>query len=70
MALDGALNLDDGLHPNTKGVAEITKRILPSVEELIARVRATAARGLQGLGHAAAVHGARNTARGAERGCR
>ena len=40
VALDGGLNLGDGLHPNPKGVAEITKRILPTVEELIARVRA------------------------------
>ena len=30
----------DGMHPNAKGVAEITRRILPMVEELIARVRA------------------------------
>jgi acyl-CoA thioesterase-1 len=40
IALDGGLNLGDGIHPNPKGVAEITKRILPKVEELIARVRA------------------------------
>ena len=40
IALDGSLNLGDGIHPNPKGVAEITKRILPKVEELIARVRA------------------------------
>jgi len=39
IALNGALNLGDGIHPNPKGVAEITKRILPKVEELIARVR-------------------------------
>lgn len=40
VALNGNLNLGDGLHPNPKGVAEITKRILPKVEELIARVQA------------------------------
>ena len=32
-------NLNDGLHPNTKGVAEITQSILPKVEQLIERVR-------------------------------
>ena len=40
VALNGNLNLGDGIHPNTKGVAEITRRILPKVEELIARVQA------------------------------
>jgi acyl-CoA thioesterase-1 len=40
VALDGRLNLEDGLHPNSKGVAEITRRMLPTVEQLIARVRA------------------------------
>jgi len=40
IALDPALNLGDGLHPNPKGVAEITRRFLPMAEELIARVRA------------------------------
>ena len=30
VALNGDLNLGDGIHPNPKGVAEITKRILPS----------------------------------------
>jgi acyl-CoA thioesterase-1 len=39
VAMDPKLNLDDGLHPNPRGVAEITKRILPSVEQLIERVR-------------------------------
>jgi acyl-CoA thioesterase-1 len=38
VALRQDLNLDDGLHPNGKGVAEIIERILPSVEELIRRV--------------------------------
>jgi acyl-CoA thioesterase-1 len=40
VALDARLNLRDGLHPNAKGVAEIVRRILPTVEELIARVQA------------------------------
>jgi acyl-CoA thioesterase-1 len=40
--LDARLNQDDGMHPSGKGVAEIVKRILPSVEELIARARAQA----------------------------
>jgi acyl-CoA thioesterase I len=40
IALDAKLNLADGLHPNAKGVAVIVSRILPKVEELIARVHA------------------------------
>ncbi|HZA01323.1 MAG TPA: arylesterase [Hyphomicrobiaceae bacterium] len=40
VALRQELNLDDGLHPNAKGVAEIIERILPSVEELIRRAAA------------------------------
>lgn len=40
VVLDPRLNLSDGMHPNPKGVAEIVRRILPEVEELIARVRA------------------------------
>jgi len=40
ITLDAKLNLDDGMHPNAKGVAEITTRILPTVEQLIERVRA------------------------------
>jgi acyl-CoA thioesterase-1 len=39
VALNSDLNLGDGIHPNSRGVVEITKRILPLVEELIARVR-------------------------------
>ena len=39
VALDAKLNLQDGLHPTGEGVGEITKRILPKVEELITRVR-------------------------------
>ncbi len=40
VAADTKLNMGDGLHPTGAGVAEIVKRILPKVEELIARVRA------------------------------
>jgi acyl-CoA thioesterase-1 len=39
VAADPALNLDDGLHPNTKGISIIVERILPKVEELIAAVK-------------------------------
>ncbi len=35
--LNPKLNLDDGMHPTSKGVAEIVKRILPATEELIER---------------------------------
>ncbi len=49
VALNGDLNLGDGIHPNPKGVAEITKRILPTVEELIARVRARQTAGSEGI---------------------
>jgi acyl-CoA thioesterase-1 len=48
VALNEALNLGDGIHPNAKGVAEITKRILPTVEKLIERVRARQARNAKG----------------------
>jgi len=34
------LKLPDGLHPNAKGVDEIVRRILPKVDELIARIKA------------------------------
>jgi acyl-CoA thioesterase I len=37
VVLDAKLNQNDGMHPSGKGVAEIVKRMLPSVEELIAR---------------------------------
>lgn len=40
VALDAALNLPDGMHPNEAGVAVIVERILPAVEELIARIEA------------------------------
>ena len=39
VALNADLNLGDGLHPNGRGVAEITKRILPTVEQMMVRVR-------------------------------
>lgn len=45
VALDPALNLDDGMHPNGKGVGEIVNRMLPAVEKLLNKViagRATA----------------------------
>jgi acyl-CoA thioesterase-1 len=48
VALDGKLNLGDGMHPNAQGVAEIVRRILPMVEQLIARVRARQAAGSRG----------------------
>ena len=40
VALDPKLNLADGLHPTAEGVAIITQRIAPKVEELVARARA------------------------------
>ena len=39
VALDPRLNLADGLHPTAEGVAVITQRIAPKVEELILAVR-------------------------------
>lgn len=39
VALDAGLNLDDGLHPNTRGVDKVVAGILPSVEDLILRVK-------------------------------
>jgi acyl-CoA thioesterase-1 len=42
VALDPALNQPDGLHPNPAGVRAIVARILPTVEALIARIRAGA----------------------------
>jgi len=40
VAADPKLNQGDGLHPNTAGVDAIVARILPRVEELIAKARA------------------------------
>jgi acyl-CoA thioesterase-1 len=34
------LNLQDGVHPNAAGIDAIVARILPQVEELVARVQA------------------------------
>lgn len=41
VAAEAALNLEDGMHPNAQGIAVIVERILPTVEELLAQVRAT-----------------------------
>lgn len=40
VVLDTKLNLDDGMHPTGEGVGVIVSRILPTVEQLIERVRA------------------------------
>jgi acyl-CoA thioesterase-1 len=40
VATDPKLNQADGMHPNAAGVDVIVTRIMPQVEELIARVRA------------------------------
>ena len=39
VAADASLNQADGIHPTAAGVDEIVARILPAVEELIARAR-------------------------------
>ena len=39
VAADRGLNLDDGMHPNAKGISVIAGRILPKVEELIGAVK-------------------------------
>ena len=39
VAADAKLNQADGMHPNPAGVAIIVSRILPKVEELIAKAR-------------------------------
>ncbi len=39
VAAQPQLNLADGIHPNAKGIDVIVERILPKVEELIARVK-------------------------------
>jgi acyl-CoA thioesterase-1 len=41
VAADPKLNQHDGMHPTAAGVAVIVARIMPQVEELIARVRET-----------------------------
>ncbi len=40
VVLNTKFNQDDGMHPNAKGVAEIVRQMLPSVEELIVKVEA------------------------------
>jgi acyl-CoA thioesterase-1 len=40
VVLNARLNQNDGMHPNSKGVAEIVRQIIPSVEELIAKAEA------------------------------
>ncbi|MFZ2077214.1 MAG: arylesterase [Xanthobacteraceae bacterium] len=40
VAAEHTLLQQDGMHPNAAGVAVIARRILPTVQELIARVRA------------------------------
>lgn len=44
VALRPELNLGDGIHPNAKGVAVIVRAIMPSVDALIAEIRARRAR--------------------------
>ena len=39
VAMRPELNLDDGMHPNAKGVDAIVAAILPAVEGLVERVR-------------------------------
>lgn len=41
VATDAKLNLDDGLHPNARGIVTIVENILPKVEELIERAAST-----------------------------
>lgn len=38
IAFDKSMNLDDGMHPNAKGVAKIVEGILPKVEDLLRQV--------------------------------
>ena len=39
VAAEISLNQADGMHPNPAGVDEIVRRILPSVEQLLSKVR-------------------------------
>jgi acyl-CoA thioesterase I len=43
IAGDKAFNLPDGLHPTAQGIARIVERILPSVEQFIAKLKVRAA---------------------------
>lgn len=40
VVLNAKLNQQDGMHPNSKGVSEIVRQIIPSVEELITKAEA------------------------------
>lgn len=40
VVLNAKLNQQDGMHPNSKGVSEIVRQIIPSVEELIGKAEA------------------------------
>lgn len=40
VVLNAKLNQDDGMHPNSKGVTEIVRAMLPSVEQLITKAEA------------------------------
>jgi acyl-CoA thioesterase I len=48
IAFEAKFNLGDGIHPNGSGVAEITRRIVPQVEQLIERVRSKRAAASKG----------------------
>lgn len=48
IALKPELNLDDGVHPNAKGVAIIVERMLPAVETLIKQAQARASAATKG----------------------
>ena len=39
VAADASLNQADGIHPNAQGVEEIVRRMLPSVEALLAQMK-------------------------------
>jgi acyl-CoA thioesterase-1 len=39
VASERDLNLEDGIHPNAKGIDEIVRRMLPSVEDFLTRVK-------------------------------
>lgn len=42
VAADGALNQDDGMHPNARGVAVIVERMLPAVMKELDAIKASA----------------------------
>jgi acyl-CoA thioesterase I len=48
IAMKAQFNLADGIHPNSSGVAEIARRMLPAVEQLIERVRSKQAAASKG----------------------